>query len=49
MFFNLTSNSQGRNYNKFIIENGANWHLDVWKKKEVYNNVEDQMWKVLSR
>ena len=49
MFFNLTSNSQERNYNKFIIENGANQHLDVWEKKEVYNNVEDQMWKVLSR
>lgn len=29
IFFNLTSNSQGRNYNKFIIENGANRHLDV--------------------
>ena len=49
IFFNLTSNSQERNYNKFIIENGANQHLDVWEKKEVYNNVEDQMWKVLSR
>lgn len=48
IFFNLTSNSQGRNYNKFIKENGANRHLDVWEKK-VYNNVEDQMWKVLSR
>ena len=33
IFFNLTSNSQGRNYNKFIIENGANRHLDVWEKK----------------
>lgn len=44
IFFNLR-----RNYNKFIIENGANQHLDVWEKKEVYNNVEDQMWKVLSR
>lgn len=49
IFFNLTSYSQERNYNKFIIENGANQHLDVWEKKEVYNNVEDQMWKVLSR
>lgn len=49
IFFNFTSNSQGRNFNTFIIENGANRHLDVWEKKEVYNNVEDQMWKVLSR
>ena len=39
IFFDLTSNSQGRNYNKFIIENGANRHLDVWEKKKKFTTM----------